>query len=358
MARFIDSPKNRAAGTRIGVLLVNLGTPDAPTAAAVKPYLRQFLSDRRVVELPALLWQPILRGIILLTRPAKSARKYAAVWSKDGSPLRVWTEKQAKLVKGYLGERHAGQVVVAHAMRYGQPSIAKAVAALREHGCDRLLLLPLYPQYSASTTATACDAVFAELARYRDQPALRTVRDFHDDPAYIEALAQRIRQHWMVEGRGDHLVMSFHGIPRFAVDKGDPYQRQCQRTAQLLAQALGLADDRYTVAFQSRFGRAEWLKPYTSETLAGLGRKGARNVDVVCPGFVSDCLETLEEIALEGKQTFLQAGGSTLRYIPALNDDNRWIHALTALIERELQGWLTADERPAAPSEMPARPAS
>ncbi|TJZ73513.1 ferrochelatase [Chitiniphilus eburneus] len=350
MARFIDAPPAAAAASsRIGVLLVNLGTPDAPTAAAVKPYLRQFLSDRRVVEIPALLWQPILRGIVLMVRPAKSARKYAAIWGKEGSPLRVWTEKQAKLVKGFLGERHGNQVLVAYAMRYGQPSIPAAMARLREQGCDRLLLVPLYPQYSASSTATACDTVFAELSRYRDQPAVRTIRDFHDHPGYIDALANRIRQHWMVEGRGEHLVMSFHGVPRFTVDKGDPYQRQCQETARLLAAALGLTEDRYTLAFQSRFGRTEWLKPYTSETLAKLGKQGVKAVDVVCPGFVADCLETLEEIALEGKQTFLQAGGGTLRYIPALNDDNRWVHALTSIVEQALQGWLTPSERPAAP---------
>ncbi|UXY14356.1 ferrochelatase [Chitiniphilus purpureus] len=341
MPRFIDSSPEPREPSLIGVLLVNLGTPQAPTAAAVRPYLRQFLSDPRVVEIPALFWQPILRGLILPLRSGASARKYASIWGKDGSPLRHWTEKQAKLVKGRLGMRHGQTLRVAYAMRYGEPSIAAALDALCEQGCERILLVPLYPQYAASTTATACDAVFARLARYRNQPALRTLRSFHDDAGYIDALAQQVRQHWQHEGRGEHLLMSFHGVPRFTWEKGDPYYLQCRQTAAALAQALGLPEGHHTLAFQSRFGRTEWLQPYTADTLVKLARSGVRELDVICPGFVADCLETLEEIALEGKQAFLNAGGRTLRYIPALNDSERWLDALIQLIERELAGWLT-----------------
>ncbi|AOX99029.1 ferrochelatase [Jeongeupia sp. USM3] len=344
MSRFITEPEfSHDHPARIGVLLINLGTPDAPTPAAVKPYLRQFLSDPRVVEIPRLIWQVILRGIILNVRPGKSAHKYASIWSKEGSPLQVWTQKQLRLLKGYLGERLNAPLSFAVGMRYGEPSIAAGLDTLKAAGCDRILLMPLYPQYAASTTATACDAAFARLMRYRNQPALRTVRSFHDHPGYIAALVEQVRAHWAREGRADHLLMSFHGLPRYTLDKGDPYHCHCHKTARLLADALGLGEGDYTLAFQSRFGKAEWLKPYTADVLAKLGKAGVARLDVICPGFVADCLETLEEIAIEGKETFLTAGGGSFRYIPCLNDQSAWIGALADLVETELSGWLADD---------------
>ncbi|BCL74961.1 ferrochelatase [Jeongeupia sp. HS-3] len=344
MSRFLPEPEfSHDQPARIGVLLVNLGTPDAPTAAAVKPYLRQFLSDPRVVEIPRIVWQAILRGIILNIRPKKSAHKYASIWSKEGSPLQVWTQKQAGLLKGYLGERLNAPLSFAVGMRYGQPSIAAGLDKLKAEGCDRILLMPLYPQYAASTTATACDAAFARLVSYRNQPALRTLRSFHDDPGYIAALANQVRAHWQREGRGDHLLMSFHGLPRYTLDKGDPYHCHCHKTARLLAEALELQTGDYTLTFQSRFGKAEWLKPYTADVLTQLGKAKVGQLDVICPGFVSDCLETLEEIAIEGKESFLIAGGGNFRYIPCLNDNPKWITALADLVERELSGWLVPD---------------
>ncbi|MBM3115460.1 ferrochelatase [Jeongeupia naejangsanensis] len=344
MSRFAVEPEfSHDQPARIGVLLVNLGTPDAPTAAAVKPYLRQFLSDPRVVEIPKLLWQLILRGVILNVRPKKSAHKYASIWSKEGSPLQVWTQKQARLLKGYLGERLQVPLSFAVGMRYGEPSIAAGLDTLKTAGCDRILLMPLYPQYAASTTATACDAAFTQLMRYRNQPALRTVRSFHDHAGYIDALAGQVRAHWQREGRGDHLLMSFHGLPRYTLTKGDPYFCHCHKTARLLADALELDPDQYTLSFQSRFGKAEWLKPYTADVLTKLGKAGVGRLDVICPGFAADCLETLEEIAIEGKETFLTAGGGSFRYIACLNDNGDWIKVLADLVERELSGWLAPD---------------
>ncbi|KAF0814234.1 Ferrochelatase [Andreprevotia sp. IGB-42] len=344
MPRFLPEPEFKHDQiARIGVLLVNLGTPDAPTAAAVKPYLAQFLSDPRVVEIPAFVWQPILRGIILNTRPRKSARKYASIWTSEGSPLQTWTAKQASLIKGYLGERLQAPIVINYAMRYGQPAIATRMDELRAAGCDRILVVPLYPQYAASSTASVGDAVFAQMQRYRNQPAMRTVHHFHDDASYITALAQSVRDHWRINGRGDHLLMSFHGLPKRSLDLGDPYHCQCHKTARLVAEALGLAAGQYTLSFQSRFGKAEWLKPYTTATLKKLAKDGVRKLDVMCPGFVADCLETLEEIAIEGKQDFLSAGGEAFRYIPCLNDQPLWINALATMIERELSAWLMPD---------------
>lgn len=348
MARLApEPPYPHGTPDRTAVLLVNLGTPEAPTAAALRPYLKQFLSDPRVVEIPRALWWLILHGFILTTRPRASAEKYAAIWTADGSPLRVHTERQADLLLGYLGQRVRPSPLVAWAMRYGRPSIPETIARLREQRAERILVLPLYPQYSSSTTATAFDAVFAEMARMRNVPALRTVRHYHDHPGYIAALAQNVRDHWMKNGRPDRLLMSFHGVPRFTLDKGDPYHCECQKTGRLLAESLNLEPDQYRITFQSRFGRAEWLKPYTADTLADLGRQKVRRVDVVCPGFVADCLETLEEIAMEGKATFLNAGGSEYHYIPALNERDDWIKALTQIAVDHLQGWL----EPAASEE-------
>ena len=325
---------------RTAVLLVNLGTPDAPTTAAVRRYLAEFLSDPRVVEIPQILWWPILHGIVLRVRPAKSAAKYATVWTDDGSPLLSWTLKQAKLLGGYLGERgHA--VIVRAAMRYGEPSIASAMDALRGEGVTRVLVLPMYPQYAAATTASTIDALGAWLRRARRQPEIRTVMQYHDDPAYIDALAAGVRAHWSREGRSPMLVMSFHGLPARSLELGDPYHCQCHMTARLLAERLALSQDEYRVTFQSRFGKAAWLEPYTEPTLQALAAQGLQRVDVVCPGFTADCLETLEEIAIEGRQLFTAAGGSDYHAIPCLNEDDEWIRALTKLTLRHLQGWPT-----------------
>lgn len=325
---------------KIGVLLVNLGTPQNPTPRDVRAYLKEFLSDPRVVEIPRLIWWPILNGIILNTRPKASAHKYASIWTAEGSPLRVWTEKQAKLLKGLLGEKYRGAIQVAWAMRYGEPCIGSVMQSLKAQGCERILVLPLYPQYSASTTASVVDEVGRTLVRWRRQPALRIVNTFHAHPQYIQALAARIRQHWQTAGRGDHLLMSFHGIPDRSSKLGDPYEQQCHRTASLLATELNLSNTDYTVSFQSRFGPSQWLKPYTSEVLIQLARSKAGKLDVVCPGFTSDCLETLEEIALEGKAEFHKADGKDYRYIPCLNDHPVWIKALSLIIEEEIQGWI------------------
>jgi ferrochelatase len=341
---FLPEPKFQH-GTigRAGILLINLGTPAAPTARAVKSYLRQFLSDPRVVEIPRLLWWPILNGIILNTRPKKSAAKYAKIWTRDGSPLRIHTEKQAMLLKGYLGERVKTPDTIAWAMRYGEPSVGTALGELRDHGCDRILVLPLYPQYAASTTASSFDAVFDAVRRMRNAPALRLVKHYHDHPAYIGALARNVNDYWRVNGRPDNVVMSFHGLPRFTLERGDPYHCECQVTGRLLAQELGLKPDKYVVTFQSRFGRAEWLKPYTIDTIRALGKRKTSRVDVVCPGFVSDCLETLEEIGIENKAAFLKAGGKEFHIMPCLNERHEWIQALARIAAENLHGWASSD---------------
>ena len=332
-------PQPGATGAT-AVLIVNLGTPDAPTAAAVRPYLREFLSDPRVVEIPRLVWWPILHGIVLRTRPRKSAAKYASVWLPEGSPLAVWTQRQATLLLGSLGER-GHRVVVRHAMRYGQPSVSSVLDELMAERVERVLVLPMYPQYAAATAASVLDAVTAWTARTRRVPSLRFVGDFHDDAGYIGALAHRVQQHWLVQGRADRLVLSFHGLPQRCVDLGDPYQAQCQATARALASRLGITMDQVLVTFQSRFGKARWIEPATEPTLVALAQQGVKRVDVACPGFVADCLETLEEIDQEAREAFLGAGGSEFRYIPCLNDDAVWMRALAALAERELQGWPT-----------------
>ena len=328
------------SASRVGVLLVNLGTPDAPTAAALRRYLAEFLSDPRVVEIPKVLWWMILHGVILRVRPAKSALKYAAIWTPEGSPLAVWTAKQARLLLGYLGQ--AGHpVLVRHAMRYGQPGIAAEMDALRAEGATRVLVLPLYPQYSAATSASVFDAVAAWGQRSRWVPELRFVQQYHDDPGYIAALAARVRAHWQMHGRAERLVLSFHGVPHRSLMLGDPYHCQCHKTARLLAEHLGLASEEMLVTFQSRFGKAKWLEPYTEPTLVALAAQGIRRVDVMCPGFLADCLETLEEIAQEANAAFIRAGGQQFHYIPCLNDDPVWIEALVAIVERQLQGWDT-----------------
>lgn len=325
---------------RTAVLWCNLGSPDEPTARAVRPYLADFLGDPRVVEIPRLLWALILHGIILRTRPAKSAAKYASIWTPEGSPLKVFTRKQAVLLAGWLGER-GHRLTVLDAMRYGQPSIAARLDELKAEGATRVLVLQAYPQYSATTTASVIDAVNAWSARVRRLPELRFVNDYHDDPLYIDALAQSVQRHWQRNGRGELLVMSFHGIPERNIRLGDPYQAQCLATARLLAERLALAPAQYRVTFQSRFGRAKWLEPYTEPTLRELGAAGVSRVDVMCPGFPADCLETLEEIAMEGREAFVASGGKEFNYIACLNDNPAWITALSGIAERHLAGWPT-----------------
>ncbi len=325
---------------KTGILLVNLGTPDAPTPQAVRSYLKEFLGDPRVVEIPRALWWLILNGIILNTRPKKSAVKYASIWLPQGSPLRVHTERQTALLREQLARRSNAPLVVEHAMRYGKPSIPEVLDKLKAQNCERILVVPMYPQYAASTTATVTDVVYAALQKMRNTPALRTIKHFHDRPGYIKALAGSINDYWAQHGRPEKLLMSFHGLPRYTLDKGDPYHCECHKTARLLAQELGLAQDQYAISFQSRFGKAAWLQPYTTATLKEWGAQKLRRVDVVCPGFVADCLETLEEIAQEGKEDFQHAGGGEYHYIPCLNDRADWIAALGELVLENLQGWL------------------
>jgi len=319
-----------------GLLLVNLGTPDAPTAGAVRRYLREFLSDPRVVQLPRIVWLPILYFLVLPFRPSKSARKYASIWKPEGSPLRIYHERQAQLLRGYLGQKLGKQVPVVAAMRYGKPSIAAGLEELRQAGCDRLLVIPMYPQYAQSTTASTEDAIAKALKRWRPAPTLKIVKDFHDHTAYVKAVARNVNDYWMKTGRPDRLVMSFHGIPKKVSDAGDPYAAQCRESARLIAAELGWNDQRTIATFQSRFGAAEWLQPYTDATLKQLGKDGVGRVDVVCPGFAADCLETLEEIAQLGREQFLEAGGKEFHYIPSTNDTPAWMTALSILAMENL----------------------
>jgi ferrochelatase len=336
------SPHGHGQAPFTAVLLCNLGTPDAPTTSAVRRYLREFLSDRRVVEIPRAIWLPILYGLILPLRSSKSAAKYRTIWTPEGSPLRVWTERQSKRLQGWLGER-GHRVRVAYAMRYGSPSIAAQLDALADAGADRILLLSAYPQYSGTTTASLIDAVAAWTGKRRSVPELRFVNRYHDDRGYLQALAHGIARYWQENGRPDQLVMSFHGVPERTLHLGDPYHCECRKTARLLAEWLGLQPAQYTVTFQSRFGKAKWLQPYTEPTLKDLARKGTQRVDVVCPGFTSDCLETLEEIAQEGRDAFLGAGGKSFHYIPCLNAGDEWIGALGQIAERHMGGWPTKE---------------
>ncbi|WMJ07506.1 ferrochelatase [Nitrosomonas sp. sh817] len=336
----IQSNYQHGSSSRTGVLLINLGTPDAPTAQALRPYLKEFLSNRRVIEIPRLIWWPILHGFILPFRPKESAEKYAKIWMPEGSPLKVHTERQTKLLREALQAKSNNPPVVEYAMNIGKPSVATVLADMQAQGCDRILVIPLFPQYAASSTAAAMDNVFAVLGKIRNQPAIRTVKHYHDHPGYIAALAQNVRDYWEIHGRPDKLIISFHGTPRSSLDKGDPYHCYCQKTGRLLAEALTLQTGQYAVCFQSRFGKAQWLTPYTAVTLEQLGKAQTRRVDIVCPGFVSDCLETLEEIAIEAKHTFIQAGGQEFHYIPCLNERSDWIEALADIASTHLQGWL------------------
>lgn len=329
------------------ILLCNLGTPDAPTPAALRRYLAEFLGDHRVVEIPRPIWWLILHGIILRVRPAKSAAKYASIWTPEGSPLKVWTAKQAQGLQDWL-QQQGHHVTVRYAMRYGNPSIAAQLDALKAEGATRVLVLPAYPQYSGTTTASAFDAVYHWADRVRTIPELRFVNRYHDDTGYIAALAQSIRAHWQQHGRPDKLVMSFHGVPERTLHLGDPYHCECHKTARLLAQELGLGKDQYQLTFQSRFGKAKWLEPYTEPTLVALAQAGVKRVDVVCPGFTSDCLETLEEISQEAREAFLHAGGEVFHYIPCLNDSTAWISAMGRLSVLHMAGWPTTQAPDAA----------
>jgi ferrochelatase len=321
------------AAPHIGVLLINLGTPDAPDAPSVRRYLAEFLSDRRVVEIPQILWQPILRGIILTTRPKKSAHAYAQVWTEDGSPLAAITRAQSTALQAALG----GDVQVAYAMRYGKPAIGPAIDALVAAGCQRILIAPLYPQYCAATTATVVDAVGDHLKTLRWQPALRYLPPYHDDPAYIAALKASVETGLAaLDFTPDVLLASFHGMPERTLHLGDPYHCQCRKTARLLSEAMGCPIE---VAFQSRFGRAKWLEPATDTQLEALGKAG-KNVAIFAPGFSADCLETLEELAIRGKEQFEAAGGGHFAYLPCLNAEASGMAMLDALIRRELSGWL------------------
>ncbi|HMM46094.1 MAG TPA: ferrochelatase [Candidatus Macondimonas sp.] len=322
----------------IGVLLTNLGSPEAPTPVAVRRYLAEFLSDSRVIEAPRWIWRPVLHGVILRIRPRRSAAAYASVWLPEGSPLLVYSRRQADALQQDLDLRFPAQYRVALAMRYGQPSVASGLECLRAAGCGRILILPLYPQYSATTTASVIDTVGSWLGTQRVIPELQWVNEYAEAPGYIAALAARVHAYWASNGRGDRLLMSFHGLPQRYADLGDPYPAQCRATARALARALDLPDDRWAMAFQSRFGPSRWLEPYTDEVLSRWAGNGVRTVDAVCPGFAADCLETLEEVALRYAEGYAQQGG-TLRYIPALNDAPEHIAFLADLVIGRTRGW-------------------
>lgn len=336
MSRYIafpDPPKP----VRAAVLLVNLGTPEAPTPSAVRRYLGQFLADPRIIELPRWLWRIILHGVILRIRPRRSAHAYRKVWSERGSPLQFGTEDLATRLDTQLATSAA--LVVRHAMRYGGPSIETRLRELGALGVRRLLVLPLFPQYSATTTASVFDALSAELRRWRRIPELRFVSDYHAEPLHIEALARSVEAHWQAHGRGQRLLLSLHGIPERYVRNGDPYRAHCEATAEALRHRLGLGADELVLTFQSRVGREPWLQPYTDHVLAALPGQGVTRIDVMCPGFAIDCLETLEEIAMAGRDTFLEAGGKAFHYIPCLNDGADQVGAMAALVRRHGLGW-------------------
>lgn len=345
----LDPDQAHRVVSRVGVLLLNLGTPDAPTAKAVRPYLKQFLSDPRVIEIPKFIWWFILHGIILPFRSSASAKKYATIWANDqgGSPLLVNSQNQCNALQERLRSSEVTHSVkVALAMRYGNPSIESVMDQLEQEGVNRLLVLPLYPQFSATTTASSFDAIFKVQAQKRNPPALRMIKNYHDHPAYIVALAQQVKDFWSIHGspqfqNGDKLVLSFHGVPKRTLERGDPYHCECHKTARLLREALGLSAEQAILSFQSRFGKAEWLKPYTAPLLEKLGQEGTQRVDIFCPGFPADCLETLEEIAIEGKEIFEHAGGKTYHAIACLNDQLKWIDALHQITIENIAGWDT-----------------
>ncbi|MEM8661363.1 MAG: ferrochelatase, partial [Pseudomonadota bacterium] len=328
---------------KIGVLLINLGTPEAPNKKALKKYLRQFLWDPRVVEIPRWAWWLILHGIILRIRPARSAEAYSKVWTERGSPLMYHTEDQTQALRTEMQKRFGDQIVIEFAMRYGSPDIAGTLEDMLDKGVRRLLVFPLYPQYAGATTGSAFDALAIEGRQLRWLPEMRFVNQYHDHPAYIEAICDSIHQYRAQHGNADKLLFSYHGEPRRYLDQGDPYHCQCHKTTRLVAQRLGLGEGEYMTTFQSRFGRAEWLQPYTDATLKALPEQGIKSVQVICPGFASDCLETIEEIDEENRDYFMASGGERFDYIPCLNADHRHIMALSTIIEQQLDGWGTPE---------------
>lgn len=334
-----NSQFSHAQQDKLGVLITNLGTPESPTATALKPYLKQFLSDPRVVEVPRAIWWFILNGVILNFRPKRSAEAYASVWTEEGSPLLAITKQQHSALAHRCKQAYGDDVVIEYAMRYGNPSIESAIDKLIAQGARKLVVLPLYPQYCASTTASTFDALSADFTRRRWIPELRFITQYHDNPAYIDALANKVKAHWKAHGRADKLLMSYHGIPKRYLINGDPYHCQCHKTTRLLAERLGLQKNEYMTTFQSRFGREEWLTPYTDETMKALPGQGVSSVQVVCPGFSADCLETIEEIGEENKEYFMEAGGKRYEYIEALNSDDEHMDMLFDLIKQNLQGW-------------------
>lgn len=327
-------------GDKVGILITNLGTPQAPETGALRRYLAEFLSDPRVVEIPRIIWMCILHGIILRVRPAKSAQAYKEVWTERGSPLMYYTQDQCEAIRARFSQQYGDLVQVEFAMRYGEPSIASVTERMLSEGVRNLLVLPLYPQYSGSTTGSTFDALSNDMSRRRWLPHMRFIASYHDYPPYIEAMASRIRTHWREHGQAQKLIFSFHGVPKQFLTAGDPYHCQCHKTARLLAEQLGLSSEEYMVTFQSRFGKAEWLQPYTDMTLKALPAQGVKEIQVFCPGFSSDCLETLEEIAVENCEYFMESGGERYEYILALNAEDEHIEALAQLIEENLGGWL------------------
>lgn len=332
--------------SRIGILVTNLGTPDAPETGALRRYLKQFLSDPRIVELPRLLWWFILHGVILVIRPKRSAANYRKIWTADGSPLLVHTRNLANGLAEKLQQRFGKDLIIDFAMRYGSPAIEDVLERQLQQGVTKLLVLPLYPQYSCTTTGSTFDALAADFSRRRTLPELRFLNSYYNHPAFILALANKIRGHWQHSGRADKLIFSYHGEPKRYVDAGDPYQRECEETTRLVAQALSLEESQFMTAYQSRFGREEWLRPYLDETLKSLPGQGITSVQIICPGFAVDCLETLDEIALENRDYFLQAGGERYEYIPCLNSNDEHIAALATVISEQLSGWITANDTP------------
>ncbi|RWU11534.1 ferrochelatase [Pseudidiomarina gelatinasegens] len=338
--RYQGSPKFSHAQTdRIGVLITNLGTPDAAETPALRTYLREFLSDPRVVEVPRLLWWLILNGVILRIRPRRSAAAYKTVWTERGSPLLFHTKDQQQALQAKLAERYGDDVVVKYAMRYGNPSIASGLQELFDAGARKLVVLPLYPQYSAATTGSTFDAISTDFNKRRWLPDFRFVSHYHDHPAYIAAVAQSIKQFWETQGKPEKLILSYHGVPLRYLHEGDPYHCECHKTSRLIAEQLGLQKHEYITTFQSRFGREEWLQPYTDATLKALPGQGVKRIQVVCPGFSSDCLETIEEIGEENREYFMEAGGKDYAYIPALNAEPGHIDVLAQIVQEQLHGW-------------------
>lgn len=337
---------------KVGVLVTNLGTPDAPKKAELRRYLKEFLSDPRVVEIPRLLWWMILNLVILNIRPKRSAKAYSTVWTERGSPLMFHTQDQANALRNKLQQQYGDNIVVEFAMRYGSPSVDSVVDKMLQQGVRKLVVLPLYPQYCASTTASTFDAIAQSFSKRRWIPELRFVTHYHDNPDYIKAVATKIQDHWDQHGRADKLIFSYHGIPKRYLLNGDPYHCECLKTSRLIAVALGLKDSEHFTSFQSRFGREEWLKPYTDDSLKTFAGQGIKSVQIVCPGFSADCLETIEEIGEENRDYFLEAGGERYEYIAALNADKEHIQALTNILESHLQGWIITPENTELRNEL------